>query len=287
MIEGPLNYRKLRARIRNVDIYPFLMNASGPRCTTKEELIELARSAVGAVVTKSATILPRQGNPEPRLYECEDYTIQAMGLPNPGYRAYVEMADELKEYGKPLVGSIAGFNREEYLTMAYEQAGFDMIEVNLSCPNVEARQLCYNPEGARHVLEGLKDEIEIPLTVKVGPYLDRKLMEEMVCVFEEAGIDAIIAVNSPAGATVIKEGKFMLEPKYGGLSGKALKPLALGNVARFHELTEIPIIGVGGIKNADDVVEYLDAGAVAVQIGTAYMQEGPEIFARIIDELEL
>jgi dihydroorotate dehydrogenase (fumarate) len=282
-----LIYQNLKAKIRNVDICPFLMNASGPLCTTREELLGLVKSSAGAIVTKSATVLPREGNPEPRLYECIDYTVQAMGLPNPGYAVYVQMATELKGYGKPLVGSVAGFDSEEYLTMAraYERAGFDIIEVNLSCPNVKARQLCYNPKAAKEVLRGLTEIIRVPLTVKVGPYFDCGLMEEMISVFEDSGVDAIVAVNSPAGATVIREGHFVLKPKYGGLSGKALKPLALGNVAKFHELTDIPIIGVGGIGSANDVKEYLAAGAIAVQIGTAYMQEGPGIFARLADEL--
>lgn len=279
---------KLETTISGIKIDPCIMNASGPLCTYKKELVELAESNTGAVVFKSGTILYRKGNPEPRLIQFGNDLIQAMGLPNLGYKKYAEYIPELKEYGKPIIPSVAGFNIEEYVLMskAYENAGADMLELNLSCPNVGKRLICYDPEKTKEVVSEVKNETKIPISVKLGPYTDPFLLKEIAEALKE--VDCITLINSPSGATKIDpiSGKILLKPEYGGLSGKSIKPLAVGNVRKFHKLIDKPIIGVGGIFTAEDVIEYARAGASAMQIGTCYLQRGPKIFEEISKNLE-
>ncbi|MBU3904738.1 MAG: dihydroorotate oxidase [Nanoarchaeota archaeon] len=277
----------IKIKLCGLNLSSGIMNASGPLCTSLNELKRLGKSSSGAIVLKSATIKPRLGNPEPKIFEFEKSLIQSMGLPNPGYKKFLTYIKELKQYNKPIIASVAGFSIDEYLEMciAYENAGVDMIELNLSCPNVNKKLLCYDPETTELLIEKLKEKINIPISVKLGPYVDMYLMKEMSKALKKA--DCLVLINSIPGATRIdiESGKPKIGANYGGLSGESIKAIALGNVKNFYELTKKDIIGAGGIFTGNDVLEFMKAGAKAVQVGTAYLWEGPKIFDRLNKEL--
>ena len=285
---------ELGSSISKIKFNPCIMNASGPRSTEWHELIELGNSRSGAIVIKSATFEPRGGNPKPRYFEDSFGALQSMGLPNLGYKKYVEFIPKLKEkFDKPIIASVAGFDINEYVTMAksLSEAGADMIEVNLSCPNIAGKPLLgYDIEASEEVLSKVKESIDKPISVKMPPYLDSIIQKKMVEVLEKTKVNCIVSLNSPGNTCFIDPEKeeFMVKPKFGGLCGKYIKPIALGNIRRFYELTDgkIPVIGVGGINSGADVFEHLLAGASAVQIGSVYQNQGLTIFERLEKELK-
>ena len=264
------------------------MNASGPKCTEFEELRDLALSDSSAIVTKSVTMEPREGNEKPS-YEVEKYvSIQSMGLPNPGIYEMGRIVSKLREITKkPIITSVAGFSPKEYAFMSEHlgENGADMIEVNLSCPNVVGKpQPAYNAVQSREILEAVKDSVKLPISVKLPCYPDSVIQKRIADVLLDLKIDSITAINSIGNSILLKDKKPVIKPIWGGLCGSYIKPVALGTVHRFYKLFEgkIKIIGVGGIKNKDDIEDFLTVGADLVQIGTAYEQEGPSIFTRLI-----
>ncbi len=286
---------ELVAEIGGVRIAPLVMNASGPNCTTLEQLSALGRSDAGATVTKSMTRQPRAGNAEPRYRDLPLGSINSMGLPNLGYEEYCRLLPRLREFGKPVVASIAGFSLDDYVTIvrATSDAGFDLIEVNLSCPNVAGEpQVGYDFAHSDEVLAAVRSVCRRPLGVKLPPYFDPVHHERMAAIATRNHVDFLTLINSVGNALVIDTDSEtpVIHPRggFGGLGGEYIKPVALANVRAFHMLTggAIPIIGVGGAYTGRDMFEFLLAGASAVQLGTAYMQEGTSIYARVAAELD-
>ncbi len=275
------------AKICGIEFSPPMMNASGVRCTTEEELTALGKSSSGAIVMKSGTFEPRDGYPEPNLYDWHKNCVQAMGLPNPGYKELAGYIPELKKYNKPVIASVYGFNKEENIIMsqAFEKAGADMVEQNLACPNAGNKILCYHLDEMADLLREVKEAVDIPVSAKLGAYVDPMLLEEAADAVEYA--DCLVLINSIPGAVAINDRTYeeILTAGYGGLSGESIKPIALGNVKRFYEMTKKDIIGVGGVFSGNDVMKYFSVGAKGVQIGTAFYEEGIEIFDNIIKEL--
>lgn len=273
-----------------------LMNASGPLCTSFEELSKIAKSNSGAIVLKSATIEPRPGNIGSRYYETNSFSINSMGLPNPGYKELAEFIPKLKqETSKPIIASIAGFSKEEYLRMIeeFDLLGADALEINLSCPNIIGKpQGGYNPEYTKEVLLAAREVTTKPIFVKLPPYLDLVFQKEIAEILIEAKVDFVVLVNSPGNCLVIdrEHEETVIKPKkgLGGLGGEVIKPIALGNVWSFYQLLEgkVRIIGVGGISTGFDAFEFMLAGADLLQIGTAYAREGPIIFNKVSCELQ-
>jgi dihydroorotate dehydrogenase (fumarate) len=270
------------------------MNASGARCQSADELLELGRCEAGAIVIKSMTREPREGNPEPRYFEFALGSVNSMGLPNLGYQRYGELIPTLREFGKPVVASIAGFSRAEYVEVAeyISGRGPDLVEVNLSCPNLVGKpQVGYDFEASCSILRAVRRVVRQPMGAKLPPYLDPAHHEEMARVIKTTGLDFVVAVNSVGNALVVDpEGeRTVIKPKggLGGLGGTCIKPIALANVRIFHQLLagKVPIIGVGGIQVGVDIFEHLLAGASLVQVGTAFVQEGLPIFSRLKAEL--
>jgi len=285
----------LSATIAGVGLCSLLMNASGPACTTADELRGIACSASGAVVTKSMTLAPRTGNPEPRYRDVPLGSINSMGLPNLGFEEYCRLLPALREFGKPVIASVAAFSLQEYVTItaAVSHAGFDLVEVNLSCPNISGHpQVGYDFAASARVLESVRDVCRCPLGVKLPPYFDPVHQEEMAALLSKHSVDFVTLINS-VGNTLVIDPELetpVIHPRggFGGLGGEYVKPVALANVRAFAALLggKIPIIGVGGIYNGIDLFEFLLAGASAVQLGTAYYREGPGIFARVAAELD-
>jgi dihydroorotate dehydrogenase (fumarate) len=273
----------LSVTIAGVKFPTCFMNASGALCVTREELITLGRSRAGAIVTKSMTLEPRVGNPEPRYYGFPGGSINSMGLPNLGYRAYAEMIPELTRFGKPVIASIAGLCEDDFLTMArvINQARPDLIEVNLSCPNIPGKpQIAYDPVDSERLLKRVRPLITVPMGVKFPPYFDPAHHAVMAEVIRRCGVDYLNLINSVGNGLVVdpKRETPVIKPKggFGGLGGSLIKPVALANVRAFWKLLEgrIPIIGTGGVVQGVDAFEHVLCGASAVQVGTALVEEG-------------
>ena len=271
-----------------------LMNASGALCVTREELMALGRSRAGAIVTKSMTLEPRIGNPEPRYYGFSGGSINSMGLPNLGYRAYAELMPELKQFGKPVIASIAGLCEDDFLAMAraINQAQPDLIEVNLSCPNIPGKpQIAYDPTDSERLLRRVRPLITVPMGVKLPPYFDPAHHAVMAEVIRRCGVDYLNLINSVGNGLVVdpKRERPVIKPKggFGGLGGALIKPVALANVRAFWKLLEgrIPVIGTGGVVQGGDAFEHVLCGASAVQVGTALVEEGVAVFERLEREL--
>ncbi len=285
----------LSATIAGVRIDPLFMNASGPDCTTPEQLSGLLRSGAGAAVTKSMTLMPRPGNPEPRYMDLPLGSINSMGLPNLGYEEYCRLLPALRHEGsKPIVASVAGFSLSDYVTIARaaSEAGFDLIEINLSCPNIAGHpQVGYDFEASDAVIAAVRSVCDRPLGLKLPPYFDPVHHEQMAAVLRRHRLEFLTLINSVGNTLVIDADseRPVIRPRdgFGGLGGEYVKPVALANVRAFHTLLEgrVPIIGVGGVYGGRDAFEFLLAGACAVQCGTAYKQQGTRVFDRLAAEL--
>ena len=285
----------LSTTIAGVKFPSCFMNASGALCMTREELLALGRSRAGAIVTKSMTVEPRSGNPEPRYYGFPGGSINSMGLPNLGYLAYAELIPELKQFGKPVIASIAGLCEDDFLTMArvINQANPDLIEVNLSCPNIPGKpQIAYDPVDSERLLKRVRPLIKVPMGVKLPPYFDPAHQAVMAEVIGRCGVDYLNLINSVGNGLVIdpKRETPVIKPKggFGGLGGSLIKPVALANVRAFWKLLagRIPIIGTGGVVQGIDAFEHVLCGASAVQVGTVLVEEGVGVFERMERELE-
>ncbi len=284
----------LSTTLAGIPLNSCILNASGPRDTTLEELQALQTSESAAIMMKSCTIDSRPGNPEPRYVEFTGGAQQSMGLPNHGYQAYLEYAQILKETSpKPIVASVSGLSPEDnlHIIQAFQDTPVDAIELNLSCPNIPGKpQTAYDLTATDRLLEQIQSTK--PLGLKLPPLLDPALVRDFCSCITQHQVSFVTLINSVGNTLVIDPAtdRPIIKPKHGlgGLSGSMIKPIALGNVWMFHEAlkdTQIDIIGVGGISFGRDVYDFLLAGATAVQIGTAYQSENIPVFSRLNQEL--
>jgi dihydroorotate dehydrogenase (fumarate) len=284
----------LSTTIAGVKFPSCFMNAAGALCVTAEELRALGTSKAGAIVTKSMTVESRLGNPEPRYYGFPGGSINSMGLPNLGYQAYAELIPELKKFGKPVIASVAGLCEDDFPTIAtvINAAHPDLIEVNLSCPNIPGKpQIGYDPEASERLLKRVRHIITVPMGVKLPPYFDPAHHEVMGKVIGRCNVDFINMINSVGNGLVVDAEReaVVIKPKggFGGLGGSLIKPVALANVRAFYKIFQgrIPIIGTGGVVSGMDAFEHFLCGASAVQIGTVLVEEGLDVFRRLETEL--
>ena len=230
-------------------------------------------SRLGCVVVKTITMSPRPGNPPPRLVETAGGMLNSIGLPNPGVEAYIEHElPKLRTLGAPLVINIAGHDAAEFATLAARlerESGIDALELNMSCPNVSGGlDFSASPEAARDVLKRVRDVTARPLIAKLSPNVTD--IRPIAVAVQEAGADAVSAINTFVGMAIDWRARApVLGRGVGGLSGPAIKPLALRIVWQLSRVLTIPIVGIGGVATADDAMEFLVAGASAVQVGTA------------------
>jgi len=284
-----------KTKIAGIELGSYICNASGPLDSTLEELEIIANSKSSAIVMKSCTIEPREGNQEPRYVNLPLGSIQSMGLPNLGYQEYVGFSSRLKRFDKPIIASVAGLSVEDYEKMvsAFQNSDVDLIEVNLSCPNLEGKpQVAYDLEQTEKVLHRISSLGKKPIGLKLPPFYDFVHHKQMANLIKRYNICFITCMNS-VGNTLIIDPETeapVIKPKkgFGGLCGDYIKPIALANVRAFYELLDnkISIFGVGGIKTGIDAFEFLLVGADAVQVATTFEKEGPTCFARINSELE-
>ena len=234
------------------------------------ELINLKN--FGAIVTKTITLEPRIGNPQPRIVEVADGMLNSIGLQNPGYKVFVEeKLPNLKGYGVPIIANISGVKEREFVKLAdlLKDTGLSGLELNISCPNVgHAGLFAQNANLTYKLVKKVRKATDLPLIVKLSPNVtDITLIARAA---EDAGADAISLINTLIGMSIdIQTKKPKLANVIGGLSGPAIKPVALRMVYEASRKVRIPVIGMGGIMTSDDAIEFLLAGASAVAIGTA------------------
>jgi dihydroorotate dehydrogenase (NAD+) catalytic subunit len=260
------------------------MNAAGVLGISMPLLKRVYEGGAGAVVTKSLGPVPRSGHLNPTLISVEGGVLNAMGLPNPGVDYYVKAIKALKEEGIPVVASFFGASIEEFREVAaiLSEAGANALEVNVSCPNVEEEMGmlgadCLNTEK---VTAAVKEVSKPPVFVKLSPNVTD--IGEIARAAERGGADAITAVNTLRGIAVdIDFRRPVLTNVTGGLSGPAIKPVALRCVWEVSKAVDIPVIGCGGISDWRDAVEYLLCGASAVEVGTAIIDGGYDIYGEI------
>jgi dihydroorotate dehydrogenase (NAD+) catalytic subunit len=247
--------------------------ASGILGYSTESLNRVAKGGAGAVVTKSIGVEPRVGYSNPTVVQAESGLINAMGLPNPGIDIYSQEIKFSKTVLKvPLIVSVFGYSAEEYAKVAKKaaEAGADAVELNVSCPHVKqtGTEIGQSPKYLAEVVQQVKAAVSKPLIVKLSPNVaDITILAEAAV---EAGADALTVVNTlKAMAIDVETMQPILANVRGGLSGAAIKPVALRCVYDIAEQFKVPLIGCGGVTDWRDAVEFLLAGASAVQIGTA------------------
>lgn len=265
------------------------MLAAGVLGITASSLNRVYHHGAGAVVTKSFSLEPNIGYKNPTIVEAPYGLINAMGLSNPGVESFKEELYKIEDR-IPVVASIYGSSPGEFAKVALEvQDLVDMIELNISCPHAMkgyGATIGQDPQLTFKVVEAVKEACKVPIVAKLTPNVTD--IKEIALKAEEAGSDAITLINSlgPAMKIDLKTGKPILSNKFGGLSGPAIKPIAIRCVYEVYETVDVPIIGVGGITDYKDVVEFLYAGASATQIGSAIFYQGLGIFKKICDDLK-
>lgn len=245
---------------------------------------------LGSISFKGTTKETRYGNPLPRIADCKSGLINAIGLQNPGVDKVI--AEELpklrKCFKKPLIANISGFSVEEYVhccKLMDKEDQVEIIEVNISCPNVHNGGMTFgtNPEAAKEVTKAVKAVTTKPVYVKLTPNVTN--IVEIAKAVEEGGADGIVLINTLLGMRInLKNKKPVIANKMGGFSGPAIFPVALRMVYQVYEAVKIPIIGVGGIESAEDVIEMMLAGATAVEVGAANLKN-PYACKEIIENL--
>ncbi len=247
-------------------------------------------NCLGSFSFKGTTKDPRFGNPTPRIAECPAGMINAVGLQNPGVDKVIsEELPKLKAcFHKPVMANVSGFSVEDYAYTVERLNGEEQIgwfEVNVSCPNVHGGGMSFgtSPEAAAEVTRAVRAVTKKPLLIKLSPNVTDIVSIAKAC--EEAGADGISMINTLLGMRIdLKTKKPVIANKMGGFSGPAIKPVALRMVYQVYEAVNIPIVGMGGIASAEDVIEMMLAGATAVEIGAANLVD-PFICRDIIEEL--
>lgn len=281
----------LETEICGVKLKNPLMLAAGIMGSNASSLNWILRSGAAAVVTKSFSKEPNPGYHNPTTVEVTGGIINAIGLSSPGVDVFLdELNSVVTDNNQALIASIYGATPEEFTYVTEKiQDNVDSIELNISCPHAMegyGAAIGQNPDLTHKIISAVKEVSEVPIIAKLTPNVTD--ITEIAKSTEDAGADGLSLINSlgPGMKIDITTGNPILKNKFGGMSGPAVKPIAIRCVYDVYNVVDIPIIGVGGIQNYEDVVEFLYAGASAVQIGTSIMYEGVEIFSRINKDLE-
>ena len=280
-----LNIDTLNICIAGLELKNPTILASGIMGYSIGSFQRVIEGGAGAIITKSIGLDARKGYSNPTIFQAKNGLINAMGLPNPGIDNYAPKISHAKNVlSVPLIVSIYGFSIEGYVLTAQKavEAGADAIELNVSCPHVKktGSEIGQNPEILAKVVKAVKDTIQKPVIVKLSPNVTDILVVAKAAV--DSGADALTATNTiRAMAIDVETSQPVLSNTFGGLSGPAVKPIVLRCVYELYEKLHVPIIGCGGITDWRDAVEFLLAGASAIQIGTAIALRNPNVFNAI------
>ncbi|GAB6138492.1 dihydroorotate dehydrogenase [Halanaerobaculum tunisiense] len=244
---------------------------------------------LGGVMVKGTTLNPKEGNPTPRIAETKAGMLNAIGLQNPGVDYFLEETlPQIKDYQFKTIVNISGNTVADYAQLAsrLDQAAVAALEINISCPNVKKGGLAFGtqPEMAAGVVKAVREETDLPLITKLSPNVAD--ITEIARAVEEAGTDIISLINTLLGMKIdINTQQPILANKMGGLSGPAIKPVAVRMVYQVAQAVDVPLIGMGGISTAQDAIEFLLAGATAISIGTANFVN-PEVTLEVLAGIE-
>jgi dihydroorotate dehydrogenase (NAD+) catalytic subunit len=251
------------------------------------QLIDLSR--LGGIVTKSVTLEPRPGNLPPRTCETAAGMLNAIGLTNLGVDGFIkEKLPFLKTVNTRVIVNVAGGSIDEYVSVVRKLndcQGIDMLEINISCPNVKEGGLAFGarPESAHQCIKGVRDNTSYPIIAKLSPNVTD--IVEIASAVQEAGADAVSLINTLVGMAIdIEKRRPILGNVTGGLSGPAIKPVALAMVWKVAQAIKLPVIGIGGIMNTRDALEFILAGACMIQVGCANFVD-PQTSVNIVNGL--
>ncbi|MFO8061418.1 MAG: dihydroorotate dehydrogenase [bacterium] len=280
----------LTVRLGSTVIKTPIIGASGCSGWGKEISRYNNMGSVGGFITKSVTLKPKRGNDPPRLHETPAGLLNSIGLENEGLDYFIDnRIEELSQYETSVFVNLAPFEKYELTCMIEQLNAFDCIdgyEINISCPNVHKGGFNLNSsiEDSKELLSGIRCKTDKTLILKLSPAFSESF--DIALFAEDEGIDSISFTNTYLGTAVdIDKRRFVFSNKVAGLSGPAVKPMSLWNVYRMTRTVDIPVIGIGGIMNTADIIEYIMAGAHAVQIGTGLLIE-PDILERLPRELK-
>lgn len=263
--------------------------ASGTFGFGREHSIFIDLNKLGGISVKGLTLEPRQGNKPPRIAETPAGMLNSIGLENPGVRTFIENEIPfLRRYSASIIVNIAGSTMEEYCEMAriLSDADIDAMELNVSCPNVKAGCAAFGntPSGIAEITSKVRKFCRKPLIVKLTPNVTS--IPDIAAAAEESGADALSLINTLLGMAIdIETRRPVLASNMGGLSGPAIKPVAVRMVYEAAQVVKIPIIGMGGISSGSDAVEFMLAGASAVMVGTAGLVY-PDAFVKILEGIK-
>ncbi|SDC48690.1 MULTISPECIES: dihydroorotate dehydrogenase [unclassified Candidatus Frackibacter] len=280
----------LNVELNGLELQNPIMTASGTFGFGEEYKDYVDLNRLGGVMVKGTTIKPKAGNPTPRIAETPGGVLNAIGLQNPGVDHFINVIlPKIRDYNFKTIVNISGNTAEEYkelTTKLNEAEGVAALEVNISCPNVKKGGLAFGtePKMAASVVEAVKENTDLPIITKLSPNVTD--ITEIAEAVEEAGTDIISLINTLIGMKIdIETQQPILANTIGGLSGPAIRPVAVRMVYQVAQSVDIPLIGMGGIMNSRDVIEFLLAGASAIAVGTANFIN-PGVTMEIIDELE-
>lgn len=236
-----------------------------------EEFVDL--SALGAVTTKGVANVPWEGNPAPRIAETYGGMLNAVGLQNPGIELFCKRdIPHLKEKDASIIVNVCGRSMEDYVDVVerLQDEPVDLLEINVSCPNVKAGGIAFgqNPDALYEITRAVKAKAKQPIVMKLSPNVTD--ITEMARAAEAGGSDALSLINTITGMKIdIHRRKFVLANQTGGMSGPAIKPVAVRMIYQVHKACRLPIIGMGGVMTGEDAIELMMAGATMVSVGTA------------------
>lgn len=278
-----------KVNLAGVELKNPVMTCSGTFGSGMEygEMVDLNR--LGAVVTKGIANVPWPGNPTPRVTEVYGGMLNAIGLQGPGVDVFIQRdIPFLKQYDTKIIVNVCGKTKEDYLDVVERlgETDVDMLEINISCPNVKAGALAFgqDPKVAEDITAAIKKVAKQPVIMKLTPNVTD--IAEIARAAEAGGADAVSLINTLTGMKIdINRRTFALANKTGGVSGPCVKPVAVRMVYQAAQAVKIPIIGMGGIQNAEDALEFIMAGATAVSIGTANFTN-PYATIEVIDGIQ-
>ena len=280
----------LKTNICGVDFENPLILAAGIMGSNASSMNWVLKSGAGGVVSKSFSLNPNPGYVNPTTVGVYGGVINAIGLSNPGVESFKEELKKVNREGNVLIASIYGATPDEFESLVLEiESIADMIELNISCPHAMegyGASIGQSCDLTHKIVSAAAGASKIPVIAKLTPNVTD--ITEIAKTCEDAGADCLSLINTlgPGMKINIDAAKPVLSNKFGGMSGRAIKPIAISNVYSVYEAVDIPLIGVGGVYSFEDVVEFIYAGSRAVQIGTAIMDEGVEVFGKINTDLE-
>ena len=279
----------MKVNLAGVELKNPVMTASGTFGSGAEygDYVDLSR--LGAVVTKGVANIPWEGNPTPRIAEVTGGMLNAIGLQNPGIDVFCKRdIPFLKQYDTKIIVNVCGKTEKDYLEVVERLADepIDMMEINISCPNVKEGGIAFgqNPKAIEQITSAVKKVAKQPVIMKLSPTVTD--ITEMARAAEAGGADVLSLINTLTGMKIdIHRRKFAIANKTGGMSGPAVKPIAVRMVYQVAQAVNVPIIGMGGIASADDAIEFILAGATAVSVGTANFMR-PDTTIQVVDGIQ-